>query len=257
MVRTVTDMSRREIILTFHQTSNRPLPGINNIRPARFWAIMELVESWGLAFRDSAEIGDHDRKAIRITFDDGYENNLPILERLCRMGHRPWVFVPTDFIGLKNRWEYSSRFFPVHHLNETQIRRLADLGVVFGSHGASHHPLPGMSDGRTKDELLRSRAILAQVTGQVVDMISFPFGRIDSRVIALARSCGYRTGLITDESDAGVAGDFLRSRVPVHNIDDFYSLRAKILRVSPREEFKNRIINRLAGGTAIIMGRLK
>ena len=218
---------------------------------------MELIERWGLAFRDGAETGHPDRKAIRITFDDGYESNRPILERICRMGSRPWVFVPTDFIGRINRWEYSSRFFPLRHLNGTQIRRLADAGVRFGSHGASHHPLPGMADGRARDELLRSRGVLEQLTGQVVDMISFPFGRFDFRVIALARSCGYRIGFIADQSDIGVADDFLRFRVPVHNIDDFYSLRAKILRVSPLEAFKNRIINRLAGGTAVVMGRPK
>jgi peptidoglycan/xylan/chitin deacetylase (PgdA/CDA1 family) len=253
-------MFGRSTILAFHQTSNRFYPGINNIRPHDFFAILDLIRGWRKSFWNGEDSLPNDGSADRvvITFDDGYRDQFDIFVRLRRDGITPIVFIPTSYIGESNRWEYSSRLFPSQHLDRDQIRRLADIGVVIGSHGASHRSLVNMSDALIRQELADSRRILEDLTGGRVDLVSFPFGRVSSRVNAIAQECGYRNGFELERRDKiGPDDGFVLSRIPVYGIDDYYSLKARLLRGSRLEKIKNRIIGDLSGGTIITSGKLK
>ena len=156
-------------ILAFHQTSNRFYPGINNIRPGYFFAIIELLREWGLIPWNGDETVDANAGGIVITFDDGYEDNFDVLIGLCGDEISPILFIPADFIGKVNTWEYSSRFFAVRHLGKARIRELAEAGTVIGSHGCSHRSLTGMDSGQVKRELHDSKCLLEDITGRRVD----------------------------------------------------------------------------------------
>lgn len=248
-------------ILAIHQTSGRFYPGINNITRRDADSVFRLVEYWGFVWREFSAIDSirADATAAAVTFDDGYEDNLPVIDSLIEAGAAPAVFVPTGYIGKRNDWDYSSRFFPARHLNRTQVRRLSDKNVVIGSHGVTHRSLTLMKDGALKRELAESRAELEDITGRPVDAISFPFGRTGLRVNAIARECGYRQGYVLGETIGTEFDDedFIVPRIPIYGADDYFSLKGKLLGHSSRERLKNRIINMLAGGTIIVRGRLK
>jgi len=247
-------------ILAFHQTSGSLYPGINNVNHRDFGYIFELIHSWGYTFHGFSTF---DRKlddfSVVISFDDGYEDNLPVIEDLIDRSAAPAVFIPTGHIGKKNDWEYSSRLFAARHLDREQIRHLADNGVIIGSHGVSHRSFTAMSNEMLRRELAESKVELENITGRPVDLISFPFGRTDERVNDAARECGYRIGFTLGETMRAAPDEsrFVVSRIPVYSADDYYSLRGKLGDESLRERLKDRIINMLAAGTIIVRGRLK
>lgn len=252
-------MFEHSLILAFHQTSKRFYPGINNIKPGYFFDIIGLCREWGCGFWrcDTSGREEAGSPMITVTFDDGYDDNFDVLIQLCEQNITPLLFMPTNFIGCKNSWEYSSVFFPADHLNENQLRQLADRGCVIGSHGLSHRSLTTMSRDRIHREFVDSKRRLEDITGHEVDSLSFPFGRSNRVVNELARECGYRCAFgLGGRSCAESQDDFVIERTVIYGIDDYFSLYGKIISGSKMERFKNRTINDLAAGTIIVAGRL-
>lgn len=244
-------------ILALHQTSESFYPGINNLKPGYFFAVLDLLREFGFSLWQTNEGKDVLDKNLILTFDDGYADNFDILMTLCGDGCSPIVFMPTDFIGKKNSWEYSSRFFPARHLDRRQIAELSAAGVIFGTHGRSHRALTLMPTSQLVDELRSSRSIIEDITGQPVDLLSFPFGRTNRLVNMEALEVGYRAGFALDRPCHSSGDDddsFILYRLPIYSIDDYYSLSEKVIIHSKSEQRKNETINTLAAGT-IITGR--
>jgi len=252
-------MNEKEVVLAYHQVSNRFFPGINNIKVSHFWSIIELLAGWGLEFQDKT-IPENKPKPVfcRMTFDDGYEEHYELVLRLLEKNIVPIVFIPTDYIGQINSWDYSGRSFPARHLDAIQIRHLSDNGAVIGSHGKSHRALTTLTENVNREELADSRKRLEDITGKQVNVISFPFGRTNSSINRLAQGCGYLQGYsLGRQIYSEGTDDFIVQRVPVYGLDDYYSLYYKVVRGSVCERLKSDIINRLAGGTIIISTKLK
>lgn len=252
-------MPAGSIILAFHQTSDKFYPGINNIPPYFFFVILDLLMEWGFGFRSEAGASDQRIPQATITFDDAYEDNLPVLSALCDRGICPLLFVPTDYVGVTNNWEYSARMFPARHLDAGQIRQLSDKGVVIGSHGASHRSFTALDQPIRKKEFDRSKKTLEDITGKQVDSISFPFGRFSEVIIAEARSFGFSQGYSLGRLPYGPENDnpFINHRIAVYGNDDYYSLRRRLVNDSWWENIKARVTWRLAGGATAIASRLK
>lgn len=252
-------MTAGPLILAFHQTSDRFFPGINNVPPRMFFAILDLLTAWGFELRDNSGPDSGRTRAALVTFDDGYEDNFPVLEAVCERGIRPLLFIPTGTIGETNRWEYSNRLFPARHLAAEQIRRLSEKGVVIGSHGISHRSLTAMNPERRTAELIDSKKTLEDLIGKPVDSLSFPFGRCNDAVAAGARYCGFVTGFGLDRipplSHENLS--FIRRRHAIYGNDDYYSLRNRLVRDTSWEAVKTGITWRLAGGMTAISPALK
>jgi peptidoglycan/xylan/chitin deacetylase (PgdA/CDA1 family) len=252
-------MFDRSTILAFHQTSQRFYPGINNLKPGYFYAVIDLCQSWGFMIWNKSET-DHesaDKPPLVITFDDGYADNFDVIAWLCERKITPMLFVPTDYIGRRNRWEYSSRLFPADHLGKRHLRELAEMGTIIGSHGTSHRALTTMTADRLQRELADSKRRLEDITGQPVEYISYPFGRTNANIDAAARECGYTRAFgLGGGNGEGENRGFVLPRTAVYSIDDYFSLRAKIVCDTPRERRKNRTINDLSAGTIILSRRL-
>ena len=253
-------MAASGIILAFHQSSDRHYPGVNNLKPGYFYAMLNLLKDWGFEFwNGQVPFADATKCGLTvITFDDGYEANYDLLTVLCRDGIRPIVFVPSGFIGHLNSWDYSSWAFPARHLSADQIKHLSDLGAIFGSHGVSHRSLTAMPPSNARRELNESKKEIEVTSGTTVDLLSFPFGRYNIELSQIAQELGYRHGLIIRDDFAGDEKDaFILPRVAIYGFDDFYSLRLKLCKISALEHMKSGIIGRLAGGTIVLKSPLK
>ncbi len=257
-------------ILAFHQTSRRFYPGINSIRPDNFFGLINLLKNLNVTFwseSNSPGILPHiaaSSQTVVLTFDDGYKENIDVLHQLCRDGITPILFVPTAFIGKTNSWDYASSLFPAEHIDRIDIKSLSDAGVIIGSHGLSHHALTTMSFKRITDELELSKKTLEDVTGRGVDLLSYPFGRTSLGINRLAVETGYRHGMVLSDSqifnnieENDKLSRFSLVRTAIYSIDNYYSIRGKLLGRSKWEVFKNGIINNLAAGTIISSPRLK
>jgi peptidoglycan/xylan/chitin deacetylase (PgdA/CDA1 family) len=76
-------------------------------------------------------------------------------------------------------------------LTVQQARQLPHIGF----HTVRHDPLTLLDDERLARALVDGRAGLAEVAGQPVDMIAYPHGKFNSRVVEAALECGFVIGL--------------------------------------------------------------
>jgi peptidoglycan/xylan/chitin deacetylase (PgdA/CDA1 family) len=61
-------------------------------------------------------------------------------------------------------------------LSWLQIREMAEAGVEFGGHTASHPFLPHLSPARTEEEIRRSTAALGNALGTAPRFFAYPYG---------------------------------------------------------------------------------
>lgn len=220
-------------VLAFHKVEPGFIWGVTNCQPGRFARIAE-------------QIRDCESTEVALAFDDGYASFLeyadPVLRRFSLSAS---IFVLTGYIGEVNRWDYSSRFRPSVHLNESQIRELSERGYKIGSHAHSHRDLTRLTDDEISSELDESKSILEKILNKPVDEICFPFGRYNSKVEELAREAGYRRGWSMEPDDRG---PFTYGRMGVYAYDSPLSVKLKLSDSAwgRLERMKCRITNNLS-----------
>jgi peptidoglycan/xylan/chitin deacetylase (PgdA/CDA1 family) len=130
---------------------------------------------------------------VGLTFDDGYADfasyAVPIM---ARYGFSATVFPVAARLGGDNAWDPEGPRKPL--MTAEQVRQLKDAGMEVGSHGMHHVSLVSVPDAELDRELADSRAALQDISGQDVAGFCYPYGHVDSRVIAAVRSAGYGYG---------------------------------------------------------------
>jgi len=121
-------------------------------------------------------------KPVVVTFDDGtvdFETTAyPILRSF---GIPATVFMIAGFIGNDG------------YLSWDQLQRLGRSPLItIGAHGLNHVPLTGLNTDVAQRQMTLSRNMLALVTGQTVDMVAYPNGAVNSSVMTMAETSGYR-----------------------------------------------------------------
>ena len=231
-------------LLALHKVQAGLSFGATNLPPRRLDNLINRLNEAGLPFR--------------LSFDDGYRQLRDALPPLLpKLRFPPIIFMPTYWIGRENEWDYSYLFKHVGHLEESDIRELAELGVLFGSHGHTHRQLLDGSEAELEEELGLSRRILQGIIGRPVDCISYPFGRVDGRVMAAAEREGYRFGYtmsFPEPSDPPLA----IGRIPVYTFDTPATIIRRLTRGRGYdwERLKVDITTSLSGGT-VILNRLR
>jgi peptidoglycan/xylan/chitin deacetylase (PgdA/CDA1 family) len=160
--------------------------------------------------------------AFSVTFDDGYESvvtqALPILESLSIPAT---VFLTTGFLDgtVSPPWrssnsallsEYRSQEEHFQPMSWQQARELARHPLIrIGSHTVSHPLLGTGPEDSARDEMLRSRLILADRLGVTPDLFAYPFGvrrygAYSDVTEKLLSETGYRCSLTSEISRARV-----------------------------------------------------
>ena len=113
-------------------------------------------------------------------------------------------------------------------MNAADLRRLRELGMSIGGHSATHDNLTRCSDEELRREMLDSADRLAEASGAPIVDFSYPDGRYDSRVLALARQ-RYRMAFA-----AGCgSGAFDLWTIPRRGADDVRDVRRVLSRWFP------------------------
>lgn len=117
---------------------------------------------------------------VILTFDDGGRSALgvtaPALQRRGMVGH---FFMTTSQIGQPT------------FLSATELRELAGMGHVVGSHSHTHPVrMARLSDAELDNEWSTSRAILEDTLGEKITVASVPGGYFSPRVSAAAARAG-------------------------------------------------------------------
>ncbi len=123
-------------------------------------------------------------KAVAITFDDGY------------YGQYQWAY------PLLKKYGVSAAFFIIVNnvgqpgvLTWEEIKAMSEDGMFVGSHALSHPHLSALDDEQLRKELVDSKRILEEKIGRRVDLLSYPGGDYNERVIQFVKDAGYQAAL--------------------------------------------------------------
>jgi len=123
-------------------------------------------------------------RPFAVTFDDGYDDNLPAIHALAEAGIPSTLYVVASCVGRPGM------------LDDDQLRELARHPMVeVGAHTVHHPRLDELSRPKIAQELQAARAYLQELTGAVIDSVAYPHGAHDRRVLAEARRAGYSSGV--------------------------------------------------------------
>ena len=166
-------------------------------------------------------------RAVLITFDDGYrdnvENALPVLRRY---GYPAVVFVPIGFLddGRPLPHEEPLRLLGIR--NETvgwdELAELEAGGVRIESHGIGHRPLSELEPAEATREIALSKLRLEERLGREVDAFAFVKGSLaDYRPehASLVQQAGYKLAFTSVSGGNGPASD--RFRLRRYNIEPY------------------------------------
>jgi len=161
--------------------------------------------------------GDIPRRAVLVTFDDGwsdtYANAFPVMNRLGVPGA---VFLATGFIGTPERqWAdiayesivargdahaaSSTSVNGTPNLTWPQIDEMARHGFEFGSHTRTHLILPHEPTQDILRELLLSAGDMKVRLGSRPSAFVYPDGQFDERTMRLVRDAGYQYAFTCNE----------------------------------------------------------
>ena len=207
---------RQVPVLAYHRVGYTA--GGLTVTPERFNDDMQALQDRGYCtisleqfqnFMDDRNV-EMPEKPLLITFDDGYLDNFtnayPILRK---RGMLATFFVITDMLWTKER------------LAPENIVEMAQGGMSFGSHTATHRALGELERASIYDELANSKATLESILGRVVNAIAYPRGSYNEAVVGIAQNMGYITGFTVRE---GIclkdSPDFELRRIPVFGYDN-------------------------------------
>ncbi|MBN2415865.1 polysaccharide deacetylase family protein [bacterium] len=247
-------------IITFHKVDPSFEWGVTRVTPRQFERVIAHLAEAGfttVSLRQLQNNASLPERPIIITFDDGYESvythALPILRHY---GFTATVFVISGYVGAANRWDVNLGGLLFSHLTRTQIAALSRAGFEIGSHTVHHPDLTRLPHASARQELLRSRRTLSELTDTDVTALAFPFGRYNRTVVDLCRETGYRQccGFWRQPWTAELKEPVVFQRKAYYLFDTLTSLQAKYGNglLSRLEQCKLRLINVCSHGTALV-----
>lgn len=197
-----------KLLLTFHAVDDTWAdPGLS-VPAAFFSAVVAQLAAAGyrgetFSAVSAARPGE---RLVAITFDDAFSSVATVAAPILH-GHG-WpgtVFVPTASLGDWMHWigPDTRRRHPTatRQLEPGQLCDLAGKGWEIGSHSHTHRLLSRLDRSELEHgELALSRDILRSLVGRC-DVISYPWGEVNTRVVEASRRTGYTIG-------SGLSGRF-------------------------------------------------
>lgn len=190
-------------VLMYHNIEDLPAGTPLCVTGAQFRAQMKFLRDHKyniVSLDELADIMDSGKPVphniAAVTFDDGNANNyLNALPVLKEFGIPATVFMVSDHIGRSG------------YLTVSQMRKMSDAGIGFGSHTKSHRNLKDASMQDTERELMHSKKIIEEVTGKKVTAFCYPSGQQGGCCRDVLKRAGYRTAFLTMPRDGSVKLD--------------------------------------------------
>lgn len=144
------------------------------------------------------EDGSLPKRALAVTFDDGYASSLRAEDILAEVGFPGTVFVVTSYTESQENllWPGLELWNGTEHDHELQpaswsaLERLAGTGWEVGSHTVTHRLLTRLPQDALDRELRLSRETIAGRLGACTSL-AYPYGVSDRRVEEAAAGAGY------------------------------------------------------------------
>ncbi|HEY6331601.1 MAG TPA: polysaccharide deacetylase family protein [Blastocatellia bacterium] len=166
------------------------------------------------------------RRAVVITFDDGYRDNFTLaVPALRRARLTATFFVATGYVGTTREFAHDHRQAPDRNEAESypklewdDLRTMETLGFEVGSHTENHTNLGTASVQEVEQEVRDSFEALNRRLGKNPRPFSFPWGK-PSDISPAALQCVKRVGYYCAASAYGGANRFGASTLDIKRID--------------------------------------
>jgi peptidoglycan/xylan/chitin deacetylase (PgdA/CDA1 family) len=166
-------------------------------------------------------------KAVLVTFDDGYrdnlENALPILERY---GYPAVLFAPIGYLGeprpLPHEEHLRARGIVNATLDWGELRELDAAGLRIECHGISHRPVAALELDEAAREIVVSKLRLEEALGRPVKAFAYVKGseaHYKPVHLSLVRQAGYELGFTSVSGANGPQSD--RFRLRRYNVEPY------------------------------------
>ena len=220
-------------VLMYHKV-NDLWPNPTTVPVAVFEEQMELLGRLGYTPVPLDAVTDHllrgaplPPRAVLLTFDDGYrdnlENALPILRRF---GYPAVLFVPIGFLEGERPLPHEESLRLLGIRNETigwdELKELEAGGVRIESHGIGHRPLSELEPADATREIALSKLRLEERLGREVEAFAFVKGSLaDYRPehASLVQQAGYRLAFTSVSGANGPETD--RFRLRRYNVEPY------------------------------------
>jgi len=227
------DADRTLRVLMYHKV-NDLWPNPTTVPTAVFDEQMSLLGQLGYAAVSLDAVLQHylrraplPPKAVLLTFDDGYrdnlENALPILQR---HGYPAVLFVPIGFLDDTRPLPHEESLRLLGISNETvdwdELAALEAGGVRIESHGIGHKPLSELEPAEATREIALSKLRLEERLGREVEAFAFVKGSLaDYRPehASLVQQAGYKLAF-TSVSGANTSSSD-RFRLRRYNVEPY------------------------------------
>ena len=197
----------------------------------RFFTLSELRRHW--------QAGTLPPRAVALTFDDGYADNLlnalPILQKYqaCATIYVVVERHDNDWATYKKAHHNTGELVREPKLSDAQVQALVASGCIeIGSHTLTHVNLGTLQDEAVRaHELQASRHQLQALTGQPVESFAYPFGIYTDKDVLAARQAGYADAVTVAEGIDPVSPlpDFWQlKRIKVSGKDNLLAFRIRL-----------------------------
>lgn len=183
----------------YHKIGKRPdgaLVPHHYVGTARFERQVRALTRFGLTtttLEALTQSGEPLKRAISLTFDDGYQNfateAAPILARYHQTAT---VFIVTSLVGLNNAWDIEIGDQPEPLMDVETIRKLSQEGIEFGSHSATHARLAQVDQNVALVEITDSKKALTDLLSKPVEVFCYPYGSHNEGVRKQVEGSGYK-----------------------------------------------------------------
>jgi len=220
-------------VLMYHKV-NDLWPNPTTVPTAVFEEQMSLLEDLGYVPVGLDAVLDHylqgaslPERAVLLTFDDGYRDNLQnALPILRRHGYPAVLFVPIGYLDGERALPHEESLRVLGVRNETvdwdDLAELEAGGIRIESHGIGHRPLSELDPAEATREIALSKIRLEERLGREVEAFAFVKGsHADYRPehASLVQQAGYRIAFTSVSGANGPATD--RFRLKRYNVEPY------------------------------------
>jgi len=179
------------VILQYHHVSGST-PKSTSISPEQFEVHLKYLQDHNFTVVPLSQLMSNIKKqqplkdkTVVITFDDAYIDILTQAKPLLDKYHYPYTIYINP--GIINRNEHRKKSL---YLSWSQLKTMAEEGVIMANHGFEHDSMIRITDGLTETEwltkqtelLLNAERIIKEKTGQSWRYFAYPYGEYNLAV---------------------------------------------------------------------------
>lgn len=170
-------------ILNYHETTEAGSSSqLHALTHAEFDRHLDLIQASGIPVASALDLFPAEPlsgRRLAITVDDGLSSDFRNAQKLARRGMSGTFFVCSAYVGQPG------------YLDAVQLREMADMGMVIGSHSHEHIRLTTQSLVDVQADVRRSKEVLESILARPVDRFAFPGGAHTKVILKVVREAGF------------------------------------------------------------------